>query len=235
LVGRIALCLALLCAPQGALACRLALVLALDVSSSVDAGEDALQRGGLARALLDSDVQDAFFVSPDPVALMIYEWSGRYNQAKLMDWTMIEDRDDLAFASDKVSRSPRSHNDFPTALGYALGYAATEFQSGPDCLFRTIDMSGDGINNDGFGPAEAYAAFPLDDVTVNGLVIHDPELTAEVDLISFYETEVIKGPGAFVEVAQGFEDYARAIRRKLIRELSAQVIGAIELDVYDPG
>ncbi|SEW23227.1 Protein of unknown function [Cognatiyoonia koreensis] len=235
MVKRFALCLTLLLIPQAALACRLALVLAIDVSSSVDATEDALQRGGLARALLDPDVQDAFFVSPEPVALMVFEWSGRYNQVNLLDWTMIENQADLLRASGRIGRSIRSHNDFPTALGYALGYAATALDGGPDCQFSTIDMSGDGINNDGFGPAEAYAAFPFDGVTVNGLVVNAAEFTSEVDLIEFYETEVIRGPGAFVEIAQGFEDYARAIRRKLIRELSAQVIGAIDAGVADPG
>lgn len=207
----------------------------MDVSSSVDMDEDALQRGGLASALLDPDVQDAFFISPEPVALMVFEWSGRYNQVNLMEWTLINDKADLVRASEAVARSPRSHNDFPTALGYALGYAATQLQSAPDCLFRTIDMSGDGINNDGFGPAEAYAAFPLEDVTVNGLVVRAAESVGEVDLLTFYETEVIKGPGAFVEVAQGFDDYARAIRRKLIRELSAQVIGVAEIEEVNPG
>lgn len=225
----------LLALPQSAAACRLALVLALDVSSSVDAAEDALQRGGMARALRDPDVQAAFFASPDPVALMVYEWSGRYNQAKLLDWTLIENLDILNRAADTIGRSPRSHNDFPTAMGYALGFAATELQAAPDCLFQTIDMSGDGINNDGFGPAEAYNAFPLANVTVNGLVVNAAEFASEVNLISFYETEVIKGPGAFIEVAQGFEDYARALRRKLIRELSAQIIGGLSQPVSSPG
>lgn len=217
------------------MACRLALVLALDVSSSVDAAEDALQRGGMARALRDPDVQDAFFISPDPVALLVYEWSGRYNQVTLLDWTLIEDPTVLNKAADRIGGSPRSHNDFPTAMGYALGFAATELQTAPACLFQTIDMSGDGINNDGFGPAEAYDAFPLDNVTVNGLVVNAAEFASEVDLIAFYETEVIKGPGAFIEVAQGFEDYTRALRRKLIRELSAQVIGDLGLRDNKPG
>lgn len=220
---------------QPADACRLALVLALDVSSSVDAAEDALQRGGMAQALLDPDVQDAFFISPDPVALMVFEWSGRYNQVILQDWILIDGPGDLARASETIGNAPRSHNDFPTAMGYALGFAATELQRAPDCLFQTIDMSGDGINNDGFGPSEAYSAFPLDDVTVNGLVVNAAEFASEVDLIAFYENEVIKGPGAFIEVAQGFEDYTRALRRKLIRELSAQVIGAIPADQANPG
>ena len=210
-------------------------MLAIDVSSSVDEDEDALQRIGLANALLDSDVQDAFLVSPVPVALMVYEWSGRYNQVKLSDWEMIEEADDLVRVSDKISRSSRSQNDRPTALGYALSYAATELEAGPDCLFKTIDMSGDGVNNDGFGPAEAYSAFPFDNVTVNGLVVKTPEFVSDIDLIDFFNDEVIRGPGAFVEIADGFDDYARAIRIKLIKELSAQAIGSTATDYRTPG
>lgn len=211
------------------------MVLGLDVSSSVDAKEDELQRNGLAQALLDPDVQGAFFASPDPVALLVFEWSGRYNQVNLTDWMLIRTPADLLRASTAIQTSLRSHNDFPTALGYALGYAATELQSAPDCLFQTIDISGDGINNDGFGPAEAYAAFPLEDVTVNGLVVNAAEFASEVDLITFYETEVIKGPGSFIEVAQGFDDFARAMRRKLIRELSAQILGSLDTTPQAPG
>ncbi|MBO6855229.1 MAG: DUF1194 domain-containing protein, partial [Marivivens sp.] len=76
-------------------ACRLALVLALDVSSSVDAAEDRLQRNGLASALLAPEVQAAFFATPDPVALYAFEWSGRYDQSVLVSWQMIRTPGDL--------------------------------------------------------------------------------------------------------------------------------------------
>ncbi len=218
---------AALCAliPAPAEACRLALVLAMDVSSSVDAGEDALQRGGLATALRAPDVVDAFFISPDPVAISVFEWSGRYNQVVLADWRLITTPADLFDLADTIETSRRSHNDFPTAMGYALGYASTLLARAPACLSQTIDMAGDGENNDGFGPAEAYGAFPLTNVTVNGLVINGADFEGETELIPFYLNEVIQGPGSFVEVAQGFEDYANAMERKLIRELSAIIIG----------
>lgn len=206
-------------------ACRLALVLAMDVSSSVDAAEDTLQRGGLAAALIAPDVQDAFFASPDPVALTVFEWSGRYNQENLTGWVLIETPADLLRVAETIATSKRSHNDFPTAMGYALGHAAIRLQDAPECLFRTIDMAGDGVNNDGFGPAEAYNAFPFAGVTVNGLVINAAEFEAETELIPFYRDHVIRGPGAFIEIANGFDDYETAMRRKLIRELAAQVIG----------
>ncbi len=203
----------------------MALVLAMDVSSSVNAEEDALQRGGLAAALMAPDVQAAFFASPDPVALAAFEWSGRYNQQDLLGWTLIETPADLATAAARIGGSTRSHNDFPTAMGYALGHAAVRLQDAPACLFRTIDMAGDGENNDGFGPEEAYAAFAFDGVTVNGLVVNAGEYEAEVNLIAYYEAQVLHGPGAFLEIANGFENYAAAMERKLIRELGAMVLG----------
>ncbi|MBS1304032.1 DUF1194 domain-containing protein [Loktanella sp. SALINAS62] len=208
-------------------ACRLALVLAIDVSSSVDAAEDALQRQGLAAALLAPDVQSAFFASPDPVALHVFEWSGRYNQVTLSDWRLIEAPDDLRMVADAVSTSTRSYDDYPTALGYALGHAAVVLQRGPDCLFKTIDVAGDGINNEGFGPAEAYAAFPFRNVTVNGLIVNAADYEGEVNLIPFYTEEVIRGPGAFVEIANSFADYEAAMRRKLVRELGVQMLGGV--------
>lgn len=228
--------IAALASPAAAVDCRLALLLALDVSSSVDATEDTLQRGGLASALIAPNVQAAIFASNLPVALAVYEWSGRYNQEVLVDWRMIDTPTALLDVAETVARSERSYNEFPTAMGYALGFGAGLLDQAPDCLRHTIDIAGDGINNEGFGPAAAYAEFPFDDVTVNGLVVNAAEFEAEVNLISFYRDEVLHGPGAFMEVAQGFEDYERAMRRKLERELSVKVIGSIASPTRDgPG
>lgn len=219
------LCLAAL--PAAASDCRLALLLALDVSSSVDAAEDALQRGGLVSALTAPEVVAAFFATDQPVALAIYEWSGRYNQEVILDWTLIDSRATLLGAAERVAASKRSHNDFPTAMGYALGYGAGMFQRAPPCLRQTLDMAGDGQNNEGFGPAQAYAEFPFQGVTVNGLVVNAADFEGELGLIAFYQAEVRHGPGAFVEIASGFEDYERAMRRKLERELTPPAIGAL--------
>ncbi|SFO83800.1 DUF1194 domain-containing protein [Tranquillimonas alkanivorans] len=224
----VSLASALALVPAGAEAgCRLALLLALDVSSSVDADEDALQRSGLARALVAPEVRDAVFAVPgEPVALAVYEWSGRYQQDVLLDWTLLRAPADLEAASQAIAGSRRGHAEFPTALGYAVGYSARLFARAPECLFRTLDVSGDGVNNDGFPPRLAYENFPLEGVTVNGLPIggHDPEVFA------FYGTEVLRGPGAFLEVAENFEDYERAMRRKLVREIGARVVGAAPAD-----
>ncbi len=219
--------LAFCAAPAAASDCRLALVLALDVSSSVDADEDALQRGGLAAALIAPEVQRAFFSTPFPIALAVFEWSGRYNQKMLLDWRLIENPDQLLDVATLIGRSERSTEEFPTSMGYALGYAAGILDRGPDCLHRTIDMAGDGENNDGFEPSGAYNEFPFAGVTVNGMVVNTAEFEAEVDLIDYYLNHVLHGAGAFLEVAQGFDDYERAMRRKLERELSVIMTGAL--------
>ncbi len=109
-------------------------------------------------------------------------------------------------------------------MGHALGYASVRLQQGPDCLFQTIDMAGDGANNAGFGPQAVYATFPFDGVTVNGLVI-----ASEPDTQAYYTNQVIHGAGAFVEVARGFSAFEATMRRKLVRELSAQIVGNIDI------
>ena len=214
-------------AASPAAACRLALLLALDVSSSVDADEDKLQRGGLVAALTAPEVQSAFFANDLPVALAVFEWSGRYNQEVVLDWTLINSPAALVSAAETVAASTRSHNEFPTAMGYALGFGAEMLARAPECLYQTIDIAGDGQNNEGFGPQLAYREFAFADVTVNGLVVNAAEFTSETTLIEFYRRQVLRGPGAFLEVAQGFEDYERAMRRKLERELTPPVIGAV--------
>jgi len=221
-----ALALPAAAAAQGA--CRLALLLALDVSSSVDSGEDRLQREGLAAALLSPAVTEALLETPGaPVALAAYEWSGRYQQKILLDWQLITTVGALQRAASTIRNSTRSHDAYPTALGYGLGYAARVFQRAPGCLFRTLDVSGDGINNEGFGPDLAYANFPLGGVTVNALVIGGATGDDRA-VFDYYSENVIRGPGAFAETARDYTDYERAMRRKLERELRSRVVGALE-------
>lgn len=213
--------------PVKAEQCRLALALAMDISVSVDEAEDVLQRQGLAAALIAPEVQEAFFSSPMPVALAVYEWSGRSTQNVVLNWTMIDDVGDLLFASSQVSQSVRSDSGSATAMGYALAYGASLMEQAPQCLFQTIDLSGDGTNNDGYGPQIAYRHFPFQNTVVNGLVINAADFEGELFLIPFFENNVLHGPGAFLEIATGFEDFERAMRKKLKRELSGLQIGAL--------
>lgn len=213
----------LLAAPaQGA--CRLALVLALDVSSSVGEAEYALQRVGLASALDAPEIRTAILRGgTGDVALAVYEWSGRFQDRLHLDWTLLRTDADITGAVAVLAGMQRSTSDYPTGLGSALGYGAALLARAPRCDRQVIDVSGDGINNQGFGPALAYKHFPFDGITVNGLVIegHDPQVT------QYYQREVLHGPGAFLEIAQGFEDFERAMSRKLFREINDLMLGSL--------
>lgn len=161
-----------------------------------------------------------------PVALAVYEWSGRYQQRVVLDWRLLDSPAAIAAAATEIAGSRRSYTAFPTAMGYGIGYAATLFAAAPSCLFQTLDISGDGINNDGFGPQTAYRHFPLDGITVNGLAIGGAT-AQDGDVFGFFRDRVIRGPGAFVETARDFTDFERAMRRKLKRELSAPIYGGL--------
>ena len=215
--------------------CRLALAVAIDVSSSVDAAEDVLQRSGLSAALITPRVEAAVFASPLPIAIAVYEWSGRYNQEILVDWTLIENRGDLLGVAELVARSKRSHNEFPTAMGYALGFGAGLLQRAPRCDRKVLDMAGDGENNEGFTPPSAYAEFPFAGVTVNGLVVDVGKPDDQISLTEYYEKVVLFGPGAFLEVADGFDDYEHAMARKLEREIMPRAVGSLARHRPGPG
>lgn len=202
--------------------CRLALLLAVDVSSSVSDEEYRLQQSGLAAALMAPDVVHAILGgSEGHVSLAIYEWSGRNQQRLVLGWQTLQSRDDIRAAASVILNTKRSFSKFPTSMGFSLGYGAGLFRDGPRCDRKVIDVSGDGINNDGFSPRTAYRHFPFKDVTVNGLIIEG----SDPDVEWFYEREVLWGAGAFLEVAQGFDDFERTMTRKLYREINNMVIG----------
>lgn len=205
-----------------AVACRLALLLALDASSSVDAEEYLTQRNGLAAALIAPEVQAAFLSAPEPVALAAFEWSGEWNQRVMLDWRMIRSGEDLLRAAEELSEATRGATGFPTAIGAALGYAAGRLSEAPLCDRQTIDVSGDGRNNHGFPPPLAYKHFPLAGVTVNALAIGGAANLR--DLVAYFQAEVIQGPNAFVQSARDYADFERAMRRKLEREVSRAVV-----------
>lgn len=224
-----ALVLALAPGTPAAADCQLALALALDVSSSVDAHEYALQRDGLAAALTAPKVRRALLANPLRwTNIAVYEWSGRTQQAIVLDWTPIRSAEALDRVIAQIRSTQRSYTEFPTAVGYALAYGAGLMSRAPACERQVIDVSSDGINNDGFSPLTAYAHFPLARVTVNALVI----LEGNAGLVEFFSAEVIRGPGAFVEIAPRFEGFERAMARKLFREISSFALSG---DTVEPG
>ena len=215
-----------LASPAPAEGCRLALVLALDVSGSVSPLDDLLQRQGLSRALLAPTVSEAF-LNGDPVALHVFEWADASYQRPLMpDWTMIQSEEDLAHVAEAID-APRAlgpdRSRRKTALGEALAHAHRTFDQGPDCRARTLDVSGDGRSNEGRLPSEVYAELSWGSVTVNALVIQGP--TREWGITRYFERYVLRGRGAFYVEARGYEDYQRAMEAKLLREVSQRLAG----------
>lgn len=201
--------------PAGA-ACRLALALGLDVSSSVDTVEYRLQTRGLAAALTAPEVRSAFLSDPAaPVMLQIYEWSGWQQQVIRQDWVTIRSGDDLDAVALRLGSQRRSFEQYPTALGFALLYGARSLGQRQECAERKLDLSGDGTNNDGMAPDAARRDQAMGDIVVNGLVVGSNLTT----LARYYHEFVIHGDGAFVETAANYGDFERAMRRKLLREL----------------
>ena len=217
-----ALCLGLPAAAD----CRLALALAVDVSRSIDSQDYVIQTEGLARALEDREVRAAIFGAEGQVALAIYYWSGRGYQDRVQDWVILDDPKALDAAIWEVRRTPRPAAPLATALGDALSYGLDLMSDAPDCERRVIDVAGDGRNNDGISVARTYEREDFTGITVNGLAVGEHE----AEILHYYAGEVIRGPGAFVELAPRQQDYPDALRRKLLRELQGPMSGGLSAD-----
>jgi hypothetical protein len=197
-----------------------ALVLAVDVSGSVDAARYRLQMEGIARTFEDKAVQEAMLNGPHrAVFVTLVEWSNR--AAVSVPWTLITDADDAAAFAVRVRGAARVDDQF-TCMGAALRLVADKvlpFLPAPSDRV-VIDVSGDGRDN--CNPAEPVDAVRNELVaggaTINGLPIleGDEALTLE----PWYRAHVIGGPGAFLVPASGFADFARAMRSKFLIEIS---------------
>lgn len=207
--------------PPTAKACEIALVLAVDVSGSVDLTEYRLQMGGLADALRDGAVSEALVRAEAQV--MLLQWTGSSRQAVTVPWTQMRDFDATDAFAQAVETAPRRWRNFSTAIGEAIVVATAAFDAPEvkDCERRVIDVSGDGPSNEGTEPALARATAALRDVTVNALAIE----ASETGLVDYFRREVITGPGAFALRAADFEDYPDRIRAKLLREVTQQLAG----------
>jgi hypothetical protein len=216
-------------AARGAEPVDLLLVLAADVSRSIDQPKFQLQREGYAAAVADPRVIEAIASGRNRrIALSYVEWSGLASQKLLIDWSLIDGADAAKKFGDQLAELPRSFAERTSISGgidFAMGVLAKSPYLAPR---RTIDVSGDGTNNSGrdvtLARDEALAA----GVTINGLVIlserpmaWNPEHTNPPGgLETYYRNNVIGGPGAFVVVAQDFNSFGQAIVRKLIAEIA---------------
>lgn len=202
--------------------CDLALVLAMDASSSVDESEYILQMKGMAAALLDPEVQEAID-SIGGLYLSAFEWNGKLKQKIIFNWVYVDDRGDAAQLAAILARHQRNATNFPTALGAALGFAHRMFPRLPQpCARKVIDVAGDGRSNDGITPGEIYQLYDFSGIQVNGLVIKDHFTSPETfyrDPEEYYRENVIRGTGAFLELAHTFDDFEKAMKKKLLKEI----------------
>lgn len=202
-------------------ACDIALVLAIDVSGSVDPAEYSLQSEGLSTALGDPIVSEALVNARALVAVV--QWSGEPHHSLTVPWTATDKHADVAALRARIEAAPRAFRNYSTAIGEAIRVSADLFETAPRaCRRKVIDVSGDGQSNEGAEPEAMRARLDAERITVNGLAIEG----SEDGIAAYYRKHVIYGPGAFVEVARDFKDFPRAIRRKLLRELADKVAEA---------
>ncbi len=225
--------LALLLAPACARAadCHAALILALDLSDSVDAHEADLQRKGLAAALRDDAVRAAIMPRAGlGAAFMAFEWNNPSMQQVIAPWRLLSSNAAIDAFAAQIEVEPPKRIHGQTAIGAAIRFAARAFESAPPCDRRLIDISGDGPGNTGPPPQQVRHSGELEGITINGLVIRSPGLDSAQppgrDPLPYYQKNVKWGPGAFVITVDSYDDYADAIRRKFLRELSPNFASA---------
>lgn len=194
----------------------LELVLAVDASGSVDAYEFALQMRGIAAAFRDPEVQAALTASgPRGVAVVLMQWSGRRQQAVVVDWLRLFDAVSAGRFAAQVEGAGRLILG-ETAIASAVDFARELLSRNAFHGHRqVIDISGDGPNNTGHAPGTARDRATALGITINGLAIRN-EIR---DLDHYYREHVIGGPDAFLVRARDYEDFAEAMRIKLIREI----------------
>lgn len=205
----------------------LALVLAVDVSRSIDEDEARLQRGGYETAMRDPRVIAAIGGSTlGAVAVAYVEWAGIGYQRLVIPWTRIAGAADAAAWSERLAESPRESISW-TSLSGALAFSRAVLAACPfEATRRVVDVSGDGVNNSG-PPAEGERdRLVAEGVTINGLpIVNDRPnfgMSPGYGLEEYYRRAVIGGPGAFLIVADDFTSFGEAIRRKMVQEIAAR-------------
>src|SRR5437588_6280142 len=229
LLVAIAACVAL-AAADAAEQVDLLLVLAADVSRSVDHPKFLLQREGYAAAISDPHVIDAVRSGPHQrIALCFVEWSGFGAQKLVIDWTIVDGQDAARKFGDQLLELPRSFAD-RTSISGGIEFAAAQLDRAPfQSSRRTIDVSGDGTNNAGRDVKLARDEVLARGIVINGLVIlsdrpvpwNAEHTNPPGGLEKYYQDNVVGGPGAFVLVAENFNSFGRAIVKKLIAEIAA--------------
>jgi hypothetical protein len=216
-------------AARAAEAVDLLLVLAADVSRSVDSTKFKLQREGYAAAIANGRVMDAIRSGRNQrIAVLFMEWSGSGNQKVVIDWTIIDGPKAAQIFADQLLELPRAFAD-RTSISGGIDSAIAQFARAPFIAERqTIDVSGDGTNNAGRDVGQARNEALRLGITINGLVIlsetpmpWNPEHTNPPGgLAKYYRDNVTGGPGSFVMEAKDFNSFGEAIVKKMIAEIA---------------
>jgi len=210
----------------------LALVLAADVSRSINDDEFQLQRNGYAAAITSAAVLNAIGQGERrAIALCYNEWAGEGEEKVLLDWAVLRDKDSAQAFADKLLAQPRAYLG-RTAIGSAIEFSMNLLaESGFDAPRHVIDVSGDGTSNQGDEVTAARDAAVAAGTTINGLAIFNKRaaalggyLAAHTNppggIAKYYQTNVIGGPGAFVEQIDDFNSFGEAMIRKLVSEIA---------------
>ncbi|WP_413877311.1 DUF1194 domain-containing protein [Albidovulum sp.] len=198
-----------------AAACEVALLLTIDVSGSIDRGEYRLQAEGVAAALEDPEVAEALLAAQ--AALGVVQWSGTGKQTFSIPWRRMLSPAEIAAFAARSQTLDRAYTGSDTAVGEAIAFSARQFGAVADCRRKVIDISGDGPQNAGqpLGPARGAAAAA--GIEINAIAIED--VGRSIPITEFYRRHVVT-PNGFVITARGLEDYPRAIREKILREVA---------------
>jgi hypothetical protein len=204
-------------APARAANVDLALVLAIDVSSSVNEERFQLQTRGYAAAFRNPLVADAIAQGPEgAIAVTYVHWAGYGQFQQVLDWTVLSERADVERFGSAIAETSRTLTG-STSVSGAIDFSARLLRNaGHNARRQVIDISGDGMNNQGRLASTARDQAVAAGITINGL----PILTEEPALDTYYQDHVIGGPGAFLVVAEDFESFAAAILNKLLTEIA---------------
>ncbi len=204
----------------------LALALAIDISGSIDPDEAHLQRQGYVDAFRDPVIVKAILGGANGrIAVAYYEWSDSWMQKLLIDWTLLDSEEAIAAFAQRLADSPISIAR-RTSISGAIRYAIPLFGRSPyEPARKVLDISGDGSNNDGGLVTDMRFEALKERIAINGLPIMNGRpnpfgFPAEEDLDEYYLHCVTGGPRSFVEVARSFEDFPRAVRKKLLQEVA---------------
>jgi hypothetical protein len=201
------------------------LVLAVDVSRSIDEDEARLQREGYRAAIVDPRVVEAIRGGMmGAIAIAYVEWAGIEYQRTVLPWARIASQQDAEDWAQALEQAPRASLSW-TSISGGIDYSRKVLADAPfDGMRRVIDVSGDGVNNSGPAVEQMRDRAVSEGITINGLPIMNDRPTfgrmPPIPLDQYYAEQVIGGPGAFVIAAEDFSAFGNAVRRKLIREIA---------------